>query len=656
MVMEKVKERMRRITSALLCVLLAAVTVLGCIFGVQHGEIEVSAAEIQTGGNAFDGTSVNEDLQGLDLSGYTFNATLDPQVIYFMEYCYGEDVIDCVNYGLYVYVYNPAKLTFSDRAGANTLNMAVEYNAEGKPDGYANVPLRICGQSTGTLEGLIWKFRVMDEGNEILSNARALERQTGERRYDVAGIQLWTAGEANGESYDIIPLPEDYVFAMTYFYSGYSKGFSDSSMEESTLDFRTEDLTTVPLDLRHGFYCPEGTNGDDYTQDSLASVYFAVPNDLIEEYGELYAVHFTFLEAVTDWMFVTGNSDVYNELLGYAGQDITGKDLQYGFGAGREENRVDAGLWEVVFEYGYNQILTGFGTNAYISRTDLTNLKYIFPVDGGMDETDSADDYVLQWEVIQEYMEQYSAGKSDLIFGRYAPELFSWVADEVTDKELSAEDEFHLTGITFDNWWNEIWGIETETPYTMPAIQEVTSCQSAAQVEAAYYLDESCYDDFKEYYDANSNDGTVYVFHFAQSEYYAMEAYNLDNDVTGLFDSYEMDSNARLLKETVYLNFDIIDVSMKKGETITVLGVVANPIDVIPNGTPAVETTSDAWRDWAEEFMKLVLSILGIIGGIAIIALLWGPITTLLGLLLKLICMPFKAISKAVKNRKDKKK
>lgn len=70
MVMEKVKERMRRITSALLCVLLAAVTVLGCIFGVQHGEIEVSAAEIQTGGNAFDGTSVNEDLQGLDLSGY----------------------------------------------------------------------------------------------------------------------------------------------------------------------------------------------------------------------------------------------------------------------------------------------------------------------------------------------------------------------------------------------------------------------------------------------------------------------------------------------------------------------------------------------------------------------------------------------------------
>ena len=82
---------------------------------------------------------------------------------------------------------------------------------------------------------------------------------------------------------------------------------------------------------------------------------------------------------------------------------------------------------------------------------------------------------------------------------------------------------------------------------------------------------------------------------------------------------------------------------------------MANPIDVIPNGTPAVETTSDAWKDWLEEFMRVVLSILGIIGRIAIIALLWGPITTLLGLLWELICMPFKALSNAVKEHKKNK-
>ena len=134
--------------------------------------------------------------------------------------------------------------------------------------------------------------------------------------------------------------------------------------------------------------------------------------------------------------------------------------------------------------------------------------------------------------------------------------------------------------------------------------------------------------------------------------YYAPEAVNLDNDDAL---NYETDTNAYMARETVYLNFDVIDISLKSdaGE-VTVLGAVSNPIDVIPSVTPPVDTTSDEWTEWLEEFMKMFLSILGIIGGIAIIALLWGPITTLLGLLWKLICAPFKAISEAVKNRRNK--
>lgn len=274
-----------------------------------------------------------------------------------------------------------------------------------------------------------------------------------------------------------------------------------------------------------------------------------------------------------------------------------------------------------------------------------------------MDQTDSADDYVLRSETIREYMLAYSKGKDDLILGRYSSELFSRVADEMTDRSLSAEDEFHLTGITFDNWWNEFWGMETETPYTMPAIQKAERCLSAAQVEEEYYIDESCYEDFKAYYDANSAEGAVYVFHFAQSDFYSAEAYNLNNDATGFFDPYETDSNARLMQETVYLDFDIIDISLKSEEgAVTVLGVVSDPIDVISSLTPPVDTTSDKWKEWWEEFMKAFLSILGIIGGIVAITLLWGPLSTFLGLLWKAVCMPFKAISKAVKEHKKSKR
>ena len=230
------------------------------------------------------------------------------------------------------------------------------------------------------------------------------------------------------------------------------------------------------------------------------------------------------------------------------------------------------------------------------------------------------------------------------------------VADEMTDKSLSAKDEFHLTGITFDNWWNELWGMETETPYTMPAIQKAERCLSAAQLESEYYIDESCYEDFKAYYDANSQDGAVYVFHFAQSDFYSVEAYNLNNDATGFFDPYEMDSNARLMQETVYLDFDIIDISLKSEEgAVTVLGVVSDPIDVIPNGTPALDTTSDGGLgDWFAQFMQAIAAIIGALLVVAIIVIFWGPISTILGLLGNLIALPFKAISDAIKNRKKK--
>lgn len=639
----------------LLSILLSAVLSFGAVFaGMPVRSVSVSAAETETGKNAFDDTDVNEDISAVLLSELIAEAGEDGIAVYFTEYCFAAETEKNVNYGLYVYVCNVRGYDFAEEDGKNALNMAVSYDADGNPTKYANMDLHYCGQSTGINAGLLWKFRVTDEDNEILSNALEQNRLHGERRYDIAGIQLRREGYA---------LANDYKVGAIYRFSGYAAGYG-KYVQENTLTVTKQNSDTVSLNVEHAFYRPDGNNGKEHTQDSLACVYFAVPNELIEKYGELYAVHFSYLEAVTDWMFLTGNSAVYNELLGYAGQDITGKDLQYGFGAGREDVNYGQGVSSVVYDYAYNKarVSLDWDTKGYYADHTISNLKYIFPVEGGMDQTDSADDYVLQSETIREYMLEYSKGKDDLILGRYSSELFSRVADEMTDKSLSAKDEFHLTGITFDNWWNELWGMETETPYTMPAIQKAERCLSAAQLESEYYIDESCYEDFKAYYDANSQDGAVYVFHFAQSDFYSVEAYNLNNDATGFFDPYEMDSNARLMQETVYLDFDIIDISLKsEAGAVTVLGVVSDPIDVIANGTPAEDTTSDKLAAWLKDFLQAlrdslnsVLAVVLLIVVIVLIVVLWDPLTKLLGLLWKAICTPFKAISKAVKNRKNK--
>lgn len=384
----------------------------------------------------------------------------------------------------------------------------------------------------------------------------------------------------------------------------------------------------------------------DHTQDTLASVYFAVPNEVVEQYGEMYAVHCTYLEAETDNIFVTGNTDVYNELRRHVGQDIDGLDLRYGFGTNRRQD-----MLIITYSGSYNKKKLYNGIFKHVTNSEIKTLHYVLPVDGGMDEDDSADDYVLQWDVLQEYMLDYSEGKDDLLYNRYARELFRWVAEEETEVTIEADDEYDLTsiGCTWEDFWNGNFG--QDTGGTINAIQEVTSCQSAAQVKADYYLDESCYDGFKEYYDAHSEDGTVYVFHFAMDDYYSVEATELDNENA----LYEMDSNAYLARQTVYLNFDVIDISMKQGEDVVVLGAAASPIDVIPNLTPPVETTPDGGLgDWIWDIIEAVIALVGILLIVAVISVFWGPLSTLLGLLWQLICMPFKAIGNAIKNRKKK--
>ena len=646
-----------QLSKVLSSIILSAMIVIGAAFaGYSASAVSVSAAEVQTGANAFDGTNVNDDLAGLDLSAITPSASLEPGLFYFTEYGFAEKAEENVNYGLYLYIYNPKRQEFRAEDGDNVVNMPTEYDASGAVVQYGNFWLHYCGSSKGAIEGLILKYRVIDPENEILSQALAADAASGERRYEIVGVQLWEKGEA---------LAEDYGVGQKYYVSGYAKGYGAESAEESTLEYRREKAETVELEVQHGFYRPDGYNMGLNTQDTLASVYFAVPNEIVERYGEMYAVHCSYLEAVTSEIFVTGNTDVYNELRGHVGQDIDGLDLRYGFGTARSVI-TNAGTGEaywnpfsIRYTQSYNKKITKNGLFAHVSASEIKRLYYVLPVDGGMDEKDSADDYVVPWDVLQDYMLDYSKGKSDLLYNRYARELFSQVADEETDITLTADDTFELTDIatSWESIWNNTFG--QDKGGEVKVIQKVASCQNATQVKADYMLDESCYDEFKEYYDANSKNGTVYVFHFAMDDYYIAEATELDNENPL---GYEMDSNAYVARNTVYLNFDVIDISMKDDkEKVTVLGVVASPIDVIPSLTPPPNTTSDEglW-DWFWRLLEVIIALVCVLLIVAVVVALWGPISALLsfiwGGIRTIISSVFGGITDAIKRRRERKR
>ena len=181
--------------------------------------------------------------------------------------------------------------------------MAVGYDEEGNPNDYANIPLKLCGISTGELSKLIYKFRVMD-GGTLLRNARTQETDNGYRRYDIAGVQLWETGK----DYAV-----DYGVGGTYKFTGYAKGYGTDGNAESNLLCTVEELETVELDVKHTFYRTQTSSKGAHYQNQLDTVYFAVPKRFFDTYGTLQRIKAEWYEYKTKDIVVTSNQDFYDK-------------------------------------------------------------------------------------------------------------------------------------------------------------------------------------------------------------------------------------------------------------------------------------------------------------------------------------------------------
>ena len=126
---------------------------------------------------------------------------------------------------------------------------------------------------------------------------------------------------------------------------------------------------------------------------------------------------------------------------------------------------------------------------------------------------------------------------------------------------------------------------------------------------------------------------------------------------TSIFgDSFKkVDTNAYFFQQTVNLDFDIIDVTFSNGEKDTVIPVVSNPIDVVPDATPPVYTVTDEKIDW----LKILKIVVAVILLLAVVIFCWPLVKPLFALIGKglawLVTAPFKAIGQAIEKRKRNK-
>ena len=637
----------RNIKAMIAAFLLVLLVCFGAVMGGQGNLSAFAATDVQT---AYENTNVLDNLEGstiggkeFDIADYPHNDSGKPQIISLVEFCYSYYADKQEDFGLYVYVYNPQDIALDMATDRNK----IQFTYGDKPS-YSKYTLEFLNYSERAgYEGRFYKFKIRLLDAERLDILNTVDDNG--RVYKISGIELSYKGTVT-----------EYVCAQTYTYTGYAEGYGSELATGDTLACKVDGFNKyLTLDVRSTYYRPEGSNGSENKQDTLHSVYFAVPNEIIREYGVMTAVHATWLNAYTAPIFVTGNEDYYNGFMELVGKESPETD--YAFHT-NEKGSYLGGFYFVNYSHGYN----------YSNSVDdvLTKLNYVFYAENG-----DADSYTLPAEELlgdsktgkKGWFETYTQNfGGELVNGKYSAALFESVDGAFTDKTITSDDTFSLTSVTTSqNLWQKIWGTSTSytNTYRMSAIQDVAlddmdNALSEKQFCDEYFVAESDYDEFKAYYDkATRNDETVYLFRYYQSDYtcYEVAEYKRgegDWTLLGTNFGYKfVDSNAYFMQMWVQLDFDIIDLTFTKDNVDTIIPVIMSPMDIAADGAPPVITTKNHLPWW-----QILLAVLALI---LVIWLLFKFAPVIVLAVGKVIALPFKAIgaaSRKVKERRKEKK
>ena len=621
-------------------------------------------------GVSFDKTSVLEDLQSSTINGQSFDLNDYPadvngsvKIVNFVEYCYSATKNMRENYGLYIYVYNPQKINFSTTSQQNKIQIAVTYDEDGKATRYEKFHLVFCDKSDGDYRNLFYKFKVEDK--QIDGKHFADRVNASERRYDISGVELLTYGKQNAVEYKV---------GGTYRFTGFAKGYG---ADESTLACEVEDLETCKLDVYHTYFRTEGVSAlgaGHYNE--VNTVYFELPNHYLRDYGRLQKIRAEWWEYKTKEMFVTSNADFYEQLLDYvgttekpdwsmyygyryvpivSGEGITARtddyltyDWAYNIYDSYETNHVN---WSrtVKVENSINAFYYAFYSKAVNNIDSLFSFLYSKPVAGNV-----ADSVVQKW--VYDFINTY--GSADMLTidnGRQIPAcLFETYVDDgrtigYNDKTIDLADTFDLKSYDSNHsWWDKLWTFGFSWPSTneeyadvapiyILKAEDVNPVLPASTISTNLLVNENDVADIQALYaHAQLNDCSVVLFRFANTDYFAK--------AVGRTGVAEKDADTYFAQETMFFDFDIIELTFNKDGVYRVIPVVASPIDII-NGITAPPQTFDWW--------KLLLMLLALI----LFLLILAPILPyIIKGVVWLVSAPIKAIKKASAKAKTKQK
>lgn len=646
--------------------------------------------------SAYEARNVLDDLDGSTIGGEEFSLdtfgwdkSKKTQVISFVEYCYSYYTTKTDDYALYVYVYNPQCEDYVYDSVLNEITIACLESSDDKNIHYYSYSLKYLNMSTKAgYEGLFFKYKVeltALEKERILNSVK-----TASRVYKIGEIELLIKGETNAQSYAV---------GSIYTYSGFAEGYGNSYAVSDTLSCTVDDFSEIlSLDLSHTYYRTSTSSLGVGHQVQLDTVYFSVPESIFEEYGTLQRIKAEWYEYKTKPIVVVNTSSstygkgFYDYAKEYIGQSVTASSellgsKNYGIGVDVELNGLDIpGAtkwgWNVMYpkwdEWTTNTIYYLFETSQSIEEYD----PYAEIVSTGGVESNVLYNYILS------YNKSYESGT--VKNGMVSADLFE--SDIDTNRKLDNEYgkiQYGYSYYDFDvdtdlqelqtfnpstaSWKDKVsmygfWGTlfnnyEVEESKTLPPIQILTDSDITGTSESKLKTisDTLCvnYNDvtrLQNYYaQAKAKNEKVVLFRFATSDYYSEMADLVYYDTTSNFNisqpRLEKNSAAYVAQESVFLDFDIIDVTFTKNGVETIIPVAMSPIDIVDDvSSPAI--IEDDY-DWLEELMKLISILIVVVVAVVVIVILspiLSPILTAIGKgILWFISYPFKLIGSLFK-------
>lgn len=647
----------------------------------------------------FDNTSIFDDLYGskddngneFDLSNYPIDKDGELQFFSFVEYGYSYYANYEKNYALYLYLYNPQQLNFQTYLDSNVVRMGVSYAT--KDDNivvseYEDFKIVCVSRTTGDYANLFYKFKVLDPNKKILSMAQAYEKENGCRRYDIAGVYLKTGK-------DDVTLDKN--IGRTYKCSGYMSTYGKDASNPSTFVCNVEKLETLDLKVYQTSYLTGVSSAGAYHHNNVSSVYFAIPQRVLDKYGSLWEIYAQWYECKTAPILVTSNVDFYYKALNnnhYETVDnseggtslLYDKSVDYLLWYGRHSDSVAGSSNILHYDWAYNLRPFSMTSGDMFIQRFANSYSNVLPfVFYSPSYTESGAFNVINKQTvagdvkssqIRDYIQNYkSSNYVDWHTSRnLASELFVNAIDSArAEKGIKVGLNKVRTnlGNTFDlkswnseygSWWDKLtqygWSypkneVLDEQHTNVKPFEEITKdALNSVTLASDLLINENDVDSFKTFCNSSyDNDSAVpYLFRFAVSDYMSRPItrnpgrLDVDQDVV---DSY-------IAQETVFFDFNIITMTFKGKEDYYTLAVMHTPVDVIAGvEPPPVELTPgehlvnnflsalQKFWDWFKnsDFLK-ALKILGLIIVGIIVALI----------LIKIIAFIVKCVSKRKNN------